>query len=304
MFKLICLVLLLNSSVSAAAIEVAITVDDLPAHGALPPDVSRIDIAKKMLGVFKKHKVIEAYGFINAGKTEFQKADEAVYKLWTEAGYPLANHAWSHMDLHQNTASDFTKDILRNEAPLKALNGKFDWHYFRYPYLREGEEITKRNTVRAFLAEHKYKIAPVTIDFGDWSWNAPYARCSAKKDQAGIDSLRASYLKTAGLALEQSENIFKYLYKRNVKHILLLHIGAFDAEMMDELLSLYKKKGVKFISLKKALTDDVYKIDPAVAEKWGSELQFQILKSKNLSLKQIGVEGFKHPGDELAKICL
>jgi len=31
------------------AIEVAITVDDLPANGNLPPHVSRMDVAKKML---------------------------------------------------------------------------------------------------------------------------------------------------------------------------------------------------------------------------------------------------------------
>jgi hypothetical protein len=74
--------------------------------------------------------------------------------------------------------------------------------------------------------------------------------------------------------------------------------------MMDELLKTYKKMGVKFISLAEALKDPVYEIDPGVVGKWGSELQFQILKSKGLTLKDIGVEGISYPEGELAKVCI
>jgi hypothetical protein len=49
----------------ASAIEVAITVDDLPSHGDLPNDISRTKIAITMLAAFKKHDISGVYGFIN-----------------------------------------------------------------------------------------------------------------------------------------------------------------------------------------------------------------------------------------------
>ena len=39
--------LMLSFKVMAASLQVAITIDDLPQHGDLPPGVSRLDIAKK-----------------------------------------------------------------------------------------------------------------------------------------------------------------------------------------------------------------------------------------------------------------
>lgn len=291
-------------SVQAAPIEMAITVDDLPAHGQLPAGVTRLEVVQTMLAALKKHQVPEVYGFINAGKVEFNKADLPVLQAWREAGYPLGNHGYSHMDLHKANAADFTKDIQKNEALLKELNGTADWKYFRYPFLREGDVLEKRNAVRAYLSEHQYKIAQVTVDFEDWTWNNPYARCADKKDKKPIASLKKTYLDNAVRKLDQTVKITDYLFKRPVNHVLLLHVGAFDAVMLDDLLMSYKKKGVKFIPLSEALQDDIYKLDPAVVGKWGSELQFQVLKSKGIKMKDTGAAEVAYPEDALRGVCL
>jgi hypothetical protein len=65
-------------------------------------------------------------------------------------------------------------------------------------------------------------------------------------------------------ALTISHELSELLFKRDIKNILLLHIGEFDAVMLDKLLTAYEKRGVKFISLADALKDDVYKINPNV----------------------------------------
>jgi len=41
-----------------------------------------------------------------------------------------------------------------------------------------------------------------------------------------------------------------------------MHVGAFDAVMMDELLGAYEKHGVRFISVADAMTDPVYASEP------------------------------------------
>jgi peptidoglycan/xylan/chitin deacetylase (PgdA/CDA1 family) len=294
---------------AADKIEMAITVDDLPVHGQLPSGVSRIDVARKMLSVLNKYKIPEVYAFINAGKAEFEKENLKVLQIWQKAGYPLANHSYSHMDLHKNSVEDFKADVLRNEKWLKELSPKTDWHFFRYPYLREGDSIDKRNAIREFLKQQNYKIAQVTVDFEDWAWNEPYARCKNKKDIKALAELKKTYLAHADQALDKSVKVTNYLFKRPVKHILLLHIGAFDAEMLESLIQLYQKKGVKFISLTEAVTDEIYKIDPKVAGKWGSELQYQILISKNIKLKDIGADvspflNTQSPEELLSQVCI
>jgi peptidoglycan/xylan/chitin deacetylase (PgdA/CDA1 family) len=291
-------ILICLNSFADEKIELAITIDDLPVHGTLPKDVSRIQVADKMVSVLNKYNIPEVYGFINASKVEFQKDDLKILQLWRKVGYPLGNHTYSHMDLHKNSIKDFEDDITRNEKSLKELNGDADWKYFRYPYLREGESIEKRNAIRNFLKDKGYKIAQVTVDFEDWAWNEPYARCKDQKNSKSIAELKKSYLEHASQILDQTQKSTKYLFKRSVKNILLLHIGAFDAEMLEDLIKLYQKKGVKFISLSDAVTDDIYKIDPGVFGKWGAEFQNQILKSKNLKLKDIWADTTVFPATE------
>jgi hypothetical protein len=45
--------------------QLAITMDDLPVHGTLPPGETRLSVAQKILAAFKAAGVPEVYGFIN-----------------------------------------------------------------------------------------------------------------------------------------------------------------------------------------------------------------------------------------------
>jgi len=65
---------------------------------------------------------------------------------------------------------------------------------FRYPELRQGDTGEAHDAIRAHLAAHGYRIAEVTVDFGDFAWNEPYARCLARGDQGSIEELKRSFL--------------------------------------------------------------------------------------------------------------
>ena len=55
---------LLGCPLPAHAQEVAITVDDLPSHGPLPPGTTRVDVTREMLAAFKAANVpVEVPGF-------------------------------------------------------------------------------------------------------------------------------------------------------------------------------------------------------------------------------------------------
>jgi peptidoglycan/xylan/chitin deacetylase (PgdA/CDA1 family) len=155
--------------------EAAITMDDLPVHGDLPAGMSRAEIAKKFVETFKAKGVPGVYGFVNAkniganGDTE----KDSVLKIWADAGFPLGNHTFSHIDLNTASVQAFEDEIAANEPVLKELMGSRDWHWLRYPYLHEGDTLEKRHAIRKYLADHGYKIAQVTLDFGDYAWNNP-----------------------------------------------------------------------------------------------------------------------------------
>jgi hypothetical protein len=48
-----------------------------------------------------------------------------------------------------------------------------DWRWFRFPFLAEGDTPGERAAIRSFLLRHGYKIAGVTMSFGDHQWNEP-----------------------------------------------------------------------------------------------------------------------------------
>lgn len=273
-----------GSSVSAIGQEVAITFDDLPDHGPLPAGVTREDVARKILAAFKDAKLPKVYGFINAGKLQDHPDDIKVLQLWREAGQPLANHTYDHMSLNSNPAEAFEQNIEKNEAILQQLMDKKDWHWLRYPYLNEGDTLEKRRAVRAYLRDHHYKIAQVSLDFEDYAWNGPYARCSDKKDEKAIAWLKESYLSTASDYMKLGREMSRQLFHRDIKYVLLMHIGAFDAEMLPQLLAQMKQQGFKFISLEKAEKDDAYKIDPDMTRPDGAILQEQIYDARRMQI--------------------
>ncbi len=300
----ILLFLFFAPSVALSSVKMAVTVDDLPTHGKLPPGVSRIEITKSMLATFKANNVPEVYGFINAGHVGQDKGLIEVLSLWIKAGYPLGNHTWSHKRLNKISAEDFNKDIAANEPTLREVGGQFDWRYFRYPFLDEGESLKKRNSVRIYLRANKYKMAFVTDDFEDWAWNDPYARCKRKNDQKSIQSLKESYVNAAAERFILDGKILNAIYQRPVARILLLHIGAFGTEMLPAILNFYKGKGVEFIPLSEAVKDPIYDEDLGTARGGGGGFQYNALKAKGLTIEGLGIgPAWRFPEKELSRIC-
>jgi peptidoglycan/xylan/chitin deacetylase (PgdA/CDA1 family) len=241
--------------------SIAFTFDDLPAHSALPSNTTRLQIAQDILKALHDAGLPPIYGFVNAADLEHHPEDAAVLDLWRKAGNPLGNHTWSHMNLNDHTVEDFTAEILRNEPTIRQRAGDTDWHWFRYPNLAEGNTPEKRSAVRSFLAEHHYKVAAVTMSFGDYAWNEPYARCVAKNDTAAIATLETTYLQAAADDIDYRQALAHAALGHNIPFVLLMHIGALDARLLPRLLALYKSKGFTFVTLPAAESDPFYAND-------------------------------------------
>src|SRR5262249_52765338 len=82
-----------------------------------------------------------------------------------------------------------------------------------------------------------------------WAYNPPYVRCLRRGDTASIEALESMLLETAVSQLRWADDTLRRLTGRPVPHVVLLHAGAFDAHILDRLLTTYEKEGVRWVSL-------------------------------------------------------
>ena len=245
----------------APAQQIALTWDDLPAHSTLPQGETRVEIGRKLIETMNAVHLPPVYGFVNGVQLEREPASAPMLKDWREAGFLLGNHTWSHMTLNSSSLADWEADLLKNEPVLQESAAGTDWHWLRFPNLAEGDTPEKRSDTRKFLAAHGYKIAAVTMSFGDYMWNEPYARCVAKSDTTAIARLETSYLDAAAADADFRRAMAKAISGHDIPYILLMHVGAFDARMLPRLLKLYRGNGFTFITLEEAQRDPFYASD-------------------------------------------
>jgi peptidoglycan-N-acetylglucosamine deacetylase len=289
------MLLILCAPPFCAAQKIAITFDDLPLNGELPPGVTKVAIAKNTIAILKKLHIPPAYGFINAKRLEDNQDGADALKLWASAE-PVGNHTYSHLDLNQNTTEAFEREIAVNEPALELLDPSGEWHWLRYPFLREGDTLEKRNAVRDYLKSHGYKVAQVTMEWGDYFWNTAYARCAAKNDAQGKDWLRASYLSTASAEIDHYRELSKIVFGRDINYVLLLHLGSFSSTILPEAFDLLKKKGFQFVTLHEAESDA---IDPADGALNGGSFLDQLMNARKLTYPPAP----QKPEKELAGVC-
>lgn len=245
---------------SSGHLRIALTFDDLPAHGSLPPGTTRTEVISKIAAALKQAKVPPTYGFVNGNWLDQHSDDISALQAWRDAGNPLGNHTWSHMNLNQHSLEEFEADTTKNE-PLLAKWKDNDWHWFRFPFLAEGDTAEKRAGVRAFLLQRGYKIAGVTMSFADYMWTETYARCRAKGDSQAVAQLESSFLKSAEDNIGHYRAMSHSLLGRDIPYVLLMHVGVLDAEMLPRALDLYRSKGFEFITLEEAERDPFYAQD-------------------------------------------
>jgi peptidoglycan-N-acetylglucosamine deacetylase len=288
-----------------APIRVAVTVDDLPGTGDLVPGMTRLAIARGVIGALKRSAVAQPYGFTIGSLIAADPGLAAVLQEWLKAGYPLGNHTFNHTDLNQVTTGEYIADIEKLDQllqPLSPVSPLIDRRYvFRYPFLNEGDTLEKRNAIRTYLSDHGYRIAPVTIDYYDWAWNSAYSRCTAQHNQKAIAQLKVDVLDAADRALKNARAVARLLFDRDVPHILLIHINAFESLMLEAILKHLRAQGVEFITLDEALQDPVYQIDPNPPYNMGLTFLGKVASARNVDISPLAE--IPYTIQSLAAIC-
>jgi peptidoglycan/xylan/chitin deacetylase (PgdA/CDA1 family) len=251
--------LLACSAVHARGFDIAITVDDLTAHGSLPPGTSWPGIAESYVGTLKAHHVPEAYGFVNALRLKDQPGSEPVLDIWRKAGYPLGNHTYSHLGLSQAASSEaWEANVKEGEPAIAARMQGADWHYLRYPFLDAGNTQARHDAALAWLKGEGYKIADVSLSFDDWAYTETYARCRAKGDDAAIDNMKREYFTRVDAGIARMKALSEKVYGRMIPQVLLTHMGAWSAATLPEVMAKLDAAGARYVPLAQAQADAAY----------------------------------------------
>jgi peptidoglycan/xylan/chitin deacetylase (PgdA/CDA1 family) len=239
--------------------DIAITVDDLPVHGALPPGMTRLGIARSYLATLKQYRVTEAYGFVNAAKVQDEPASEAVLAAWRDAGYPLGNHTFTHFNLDRAPSLEaWEADVIAGEPLVERYMTGHDWRYLRFPNLSAGNDPVRHDGAASFLALRGYRVADVSLSFGDWSYSDAYARCAAKHDDGTIATMKAQYIAGVDAGIVWMKAVSHRVYGRMVPQVLLTHIGGWSAVMLPEVMKRLAAAGAHYVSLAAVERDPAY----------------------------------------------
>jgi len=277
----------------------ALTFDDLPTAGSLPQGENRTKILTRLADTFKVENLVGTYGFVNAVKLVNDLDAQQALRVWVDAGMNVGSHTWSHLSLSDNSAEKFENEVALNEPALIEYAGARDWHWFRYPFLWEGDTLEKRRAVRAYLQNHGYGVAQVSLDFEDYAWNDAYARCSGKGDEAAIGWLKQSYLETAAEYIQLGREEQVIAFGHEMPNVMLLHATAFTTLMLPDLLKQLRAEGFSFAALPEVEIDPIYALDPDAALKYGGTLPDQFMDSRHLKYPPFKPKPF----DKMKTLC-
>lgn len=237
--------------------QVAITMDDFGLFGA--SDEERIANSRAILDALRKHSNLKAAAFI-CGRRVDSPTGKRVVQMWNDEGHLIANHTYSHWYYHRRGVEEFAADIGRCEDLLKSYSGFTK--LFRYPMLKEGDTIERRDKMRAILKARGYKNGHVTIDTSDWYVDERLNARLRESPAADTSGYRSFYLDHILERAGYYDDLARKLLERQVRHTLLVHHNLLNKLFLDDLLTMFEQKGWKLVNAAEAFADPLFGAEP------------------------------------------
>jgi peptidoglycan/xylan/chitin deacetylase (PgdA/CDA1 family) len=241
---------------SALSQQIAFTFDDAPRHDEHV--FSGINRTKTLITQLKKSGVHQAAFFCNTRKMD--TTGRMRLQLYSDAGHVIANHTHSHADLEQTELSVYLAEIEKAHGYLQGFSTFRRW--FRFPFLREGNTVEKRDGVRRKLASMEYTNGYVTIDNFDWYMNKLLQKALESGRKVHYDRLAKVYIRVLIEGAEFYDAIAKRVLHRSPKHVLLLHENDLAALFIYDLVEEFKARNWSIVSSDEAYSDPIARMDP------------------------------------------
>jgi peptidoglycan-N-acetylglucosamine deacetylase len=221
---------------------VAITVDDL----GYTAESSDPRISTQMLAHLRRFDAPVAV-FVNC----IALKDETL-ALWKAAGATIGNHTETHQSLDVSdvpgVSDRWWNGVLScHDRLTRALGAPV--RYFRYPYMHDGANETRKREAEALMASRGYRVAPVSAAIPDWKLDVDYRAALAAGDPAQAGEIARRYVRQ----LVESLAVANAAEERTTRPIALLHVNRLAADRLGEVLAALQADGWQFVSLERAL---------------------------------------------------
>jgi hypothetical protein len=123
-----------------------------------------------------------------------------------------------------------------------------------------------------FLEQRGYRVAPVTVDYADYSFAGLYTRMLRSGDTDTADKVKQAYLDQVDVGFTHAEKVSKELFGYEPPQILLIHCNELNSVSLRESIARMRNRGYSFITLDEAMADKAYQRPDSFAGPGGSWL--------------------------------
>ena len=280
------LVVLFYSSLSGAQ-TVSLTFDD----GLNPDKQAQAPVWNQQILSGLKSAGITAMVFPSLARMGGERG-MALIMDWAKAGHGVGNHTAAHRSLAsaEMTLDDFIVDVQKADAAL---------HHFptwvpmlRFPYLKEGDTLEKRDGIRSWMQSKGYRPAPVSIDASDWYYNQIYSALSSAGSHDKAARVRAAYIEHLVDRAAYYDELAKQALGRSPSHVMLLHTNQINAATLPEIVATFRRMGWTFVSPSIAFDDPLYASQPDTLPA-GESIIWANAQAR-------GVAGLRYPAEDAA----
>ena len=179
---------------------------------------------------------------------------------YTDAGHVLGNHSHSHQWLWRTDTDDYIADL---DVAIEALRDYRNVQpYYRFPFLDEGRETEKRDTLREALRQRQLKNGYVTVDTYDWHLVTLAKEARDAGAEFELDDLRDLYVDVITRSTEFYDALAQDLLGRSPHHVLLLHENDLAALFIGDLVAELRRRGFRIIPATEAFRDPIAEREP------------------------------------------
>lgn len=256
--------------------RVAITIDDGPVVNEMSDLGNFQRITNGLVGSFQLEKVPVTMFVIERQLNVPGQRDAraAVLDQWLNAGFDLGNHTYSHPSANNVPVSQFQDDIVKGEvitrAVLEQRGRQLVW--LRYPYLHSGATAEIHQAIVEFLEQRKYRVAPVTVDYADYTFAGAFTRELHRANIEVAEKIKRAYLDQVDVGFAYAERASVEIFGREIPQILLIHCNELNSVSLSDSITRMRKRGYTFISLDDAMRDPAYQRPDTFAGSGGSWL--------------------------------
>jgi peptidoglycan/xylan/chitin deacetylase (PgdA/CDA1 family) len=262
----------------------ALTFDDGPNMS----DTLRLSPAGRNAAILRQLAEAHLRSILFVTRVDTDRKRNDLIRQWGIEGHQIGNHTATHPDFDDVSLADYERELLACDKAIHNMPGFT--RRFRFPYLKEGNTIEKRDGFRTFLDSNSYMAGPVSVDASDWYYSKRLSDRLRENRDADIRPYRDAYVRHLYSRAQYYDGLSRAVLGRSVAHVLLLHHNLINALFLKDVIQMFRDKGWRLIDSESAFEDPVYAVRPDVLPA-GESVLWALAKQKD-------VPGLRYPAED------